>query len=199
MCSCWWLQVMPKSSFRLGSWPWSLDLDISFPRILYKASGTDEIKVRHHKGTVSFLGSRHLSTAGRRLNYSQLELFGPHMQSRRLQNPEMTMWLQKQNDQRLPIHIIQGHTFCPLWRNKKTCHYRRGEKRVGKLSGLELGGGKKRSDTLLEKTQAPQPPKSKIYCTFEIYGILPGNQIQGNGERVCTDSTIIWPTYNHQN
>lgn len=149
------------------------------------------MKVRYHKGTLSFLGSRQLNNTGRRLNYSQPELFWPHMQIRRLQNPQTTMWLQKQNNHRLPSHSIQGHLFCPTWWKKKTCQYRRGDQ-VWKQAE------KKKLYTLLDKIQAPKPTNSKIYCTFKIYIILSRNQVQGNGKRICTDGTIIWPTYGNK-
>lgn len=106
---------------------------------LQKASGTDEIEVRYHKCILTFLGSRNLSNTGRRLKYPHLEVFWSHMQSRTLQNPQMTTQLQKHNDQRLLVHIIQDHTFCPIWWKKKTWHYSRGRKQVGRLSGLEPG------------------------------------------------------------
>lgn len=57
---------------------------------------------------------------------------------------------------------------------------------------------KKISYTLLENIQVPKFTGSKIYSTFEIYGILPGNGVQGNGKRICTDGTIMWQTYGNQ-
>lgn len=64
---------------------------------------------------------------------------------------------------------------CPVWNRVKKIQY-----------------------TLLEKIQVPKFTGSKIYSTFEIYRILPGNGVQGNGKRICTDGTIIWQTYGNQ-
>lgn len=66
---------------------WENRIYLKYPCIRLVA----QMKIRHHKGTLSFLGSRHLNNTGRRLNYLQLELFRPHTQIRRLQNPQMTM------------------------------------------------------------------------------------------------------------
>lgn len=94
-------------------------------------------------------------------------------------------------------------TDCPLIAFKATYFVLLDGKRKLVSTGEEIRSGnrlkkKKKLYTLLDKIQAPKPTNSKIYCTFKIYIILSRYQVQGNGKRICTDGTIIWPTYGNK-